>query len=123
MDALERLYHASIEERERKPIGKVGRWRDGYEEAAAMLQRFLRFADRLVEKGKNIVLTAQVELRRYQENDLTIDRSDLKLEKEAAKLVKDWCDELLFLTFDRTVAVKDRGGKQISADGSARPLH
>ena len=107
IDRAEALLEANMcREEGRKSIEDWG-YGKGYKVLADKFGTFLDGATALMRKGYNIVLIGHSQVKRH--NDPTIaadyDRYEIKLTKQCAPLLKEWCDALLFLNFDTAVKV------------------
>ena len=70
--------------------------------------------------GVTVVLTAHAKMRKFEQPDEigAYDRWEMKLTKQVAPLVKEWCDCLLFLNYKTTVVTDSNG--HAKAQGGAR---
>ena len=93
----------------------------GYAYLASQYAKMLELLDDVVAAGKNVVLVAHAQIRKFEQPDElgAYDRWELKLQKKCAALVKEWCDLLLFANYEtdvmtnkETKKVKARGGKR-----------
>lgn len=81
------------------------------------------------EKGVNVVMTAHAQITKFEQPDElgAYDRWSLKLSKQTAPLIKEWCDMLLFCNFKTMVVnVDGRGavkGKNKAQGGTARVIY
>lgn len=68
----------------------------------------------LISKGKNVVLTAHSQMRKFEQPDElgAYDRWELKLSKQVAPLVKEWADMILFCNYKTMVVNVDNQGAQ-----------
>lgn len=84
----------------------------GYTYLAEEFARFLSTCDLCIKMGINIVITAHAKMRKFEQPDEmgAYDRWETKLSKQAAPLLKEWCDHLLFCNYKTYVVVTD-GGK------------
>jgi hypothetical protein len=85
----------------------------GYVSATDEWRKLLARLDELRSKtGMHIILLAHAHVKGFNnpEGD-NFDRYELKLQKSAAGLVKEWVDDVLFMSFEE-FAVKASGGRQ-----------
>jgi len=93
----------------------------GYTYLAEEFSRLFSALDAVIESGKNVVITAHAKMRKFEQPDEqgAYDRWEMKLSKQVAPLLKEWCDMLLFLNYKtfvvttETNAKKAQGGKRI----------
>lgn len=104
-----------------------GGYGKGYVEALREWRKLLDNLDKLrFKKNMNIILTAHTEVRKVQDPRLpTYDTYAIKLNKRASSVIEEWCDVILFATWDVTVReVKDGGAKRSMALSDApRVMH
>ena len=83
----------------------------------------------VMTKGVNVVLTAHAQITKFEQPDElgAYDRWSLKLSKQTAPLVKEWCDMLLFCNYKTMVVnVDGRGavkGKNKAQGGTVRVMY
>lgn len=85
------------------------------------MQQILRAFDSVIASGKNAVIVAHAKMRKQELPDEAgaFDRWELKLSRQAAPLVKEWADMLLFLNYKTMVihtedgSNKAQGGKRV----------
>lgn len=95
-----------------------GGYGKGYVEALREWRKLLDLLDKLrFKKGMNVILTAHTEVRKVQDPRLPVyDTYAIKLNKRASAIVEEWCDVILFATWDITVKkVKDGGQNRAMA--------
>ena len=93
----------------------------GYTYLAEEFGRLLSALDTVIASGKHVVITAHAKMRKFEQPDEqgAYDRWEMKLSKQVAPLVKEWCDMLLFLNYKTYVvttesnAKKAQGGKRV----------
>jgi hypothetical protein len=109
-----------LAEHKKKSIEDFG-YGKGYVMAAEKMARLLSQLDLLIDAGKNVVLIAHAQVRRAEPPDLmaAYDRYELKLEKKASPLVKEWADELWFFKF-KTKTVESESGRSKGVGGKER---
>jgi hypothetical protein len=123
-DWAERLCTDSIcEEHRKKSIEDFG-FGKGYTHVAEAFSKLLTQCDALVGVGMHVVFVAHSKVVRTSPPDITdgYDRWELKLSKQVAPLLKEWCDALLFCTFEtRTTTGSD--GRVKAVGGKKRIIH
>jgi hypothetical protein len=123
-DWAERLCIDSIcEEQRKKSIEDFG-FGKGYTHVAEAFSKLLTQCDALVGVGLHVVFVAHSKVVRTSPPDITdgYDRWELKLSKQVAPLLKEWCDALLFCTFEtRTTTGSD--GRVKAVGGKKRIIH
>lgn len=84
---------------------------------------FLAKLDTLRDCGMNILFVAHSHIRKFEQPDQTgsYDRYELKLSKQCSPLLKEWCDMLLFATYETKVVELD--GKKKAVGGRERVLY
>jgi GTPase SAR1 family protein len=109
-----------LAEHKKKSVEDFG-YGKGYVMAAEKMARLLSQLDLLIDAGKNVVLIAHAQVRRAEPPDLmaAYDRYELKLEKKASPLVKEWADELWFFKF-KTKTVESESGRSKGVGGKER---
>ncbi len=93
----------------------------GYVYLAEEFGRLLEAFDMCIESGKNVIVTAHAKMRKFEQPDEmgAYDRWEMKLSKQVAPLLKEWCDDLLFLNYKTFVVTaandskKVQGGKRV----------
>ena len=123
-DWAERLCIDSIcEEHRKKSIEDFG-YGKGFTHVAEAFSKLLTQCDALVGVGMHVVFVAHSKVVRTSPPDITdgYDRWELKLSKQVAPLLKEWCDALLFCTFEtRTTTGSD--GRVKAVGGKKRIIH
>ena len=96
----------------------------GWVIVAEQFGRFLTQCDALVAVGFHVVFVAHIKVQRTSPPDLTdgYDRWELKLSKQVAPLLKEWCDALLFVNFD-TLTTQGTDGRTKAVGGRKRIVH
>jgi hypothetical protein len=86
--------------------------------------RFLASCDVLIGQGINVVFVAHSTVKRTSPPDQTdgFDRYELKLTKQSAPLLREWCDLLLFCNY-RTKLVEGSDGRLKAQGGKDRVMH
>lgn len=120
-DAAEALCIAKVcSDRKWKGIEDAG-YGKGYTYLAEEFQKLLTALDGVVASGKNVLVVAHAQIKRFAQPDEMgeYDRWELKLQKKCAPLVKEWCDLLLFANY-KTDLMKDEQTKKYKATGGKR---
>jgi len=97
----------------------------GYTYLAEEFAKLLTALDKVVEAGKNVLIVAHAQIKRFAAPDEMgeYDRWELKLQKKDAPLVKEWCDLLLFANFKNDVMVSSDGKKVKATGGKRRTMY
>jgi hypothetical protein len=123
-DWAERLCMDSIcEEHRKKSVEDFG-YGKGYTHVAEAFSKLLTQCDSLIGVGMHVVFVAHVKVVRTSPPDMTdgYDRWELKLSKQVAPLLKEWCDALLFCNYEtRTTTGTD--GRVKAIGGKKRVIH
>jgi hypothetical protein len=93
----------------------------GYTYLAEEFARLLSACDQVIAAGINVTITAHAKMRKFEQPDEmgAYDRWELKLSKQVAPLLKEWCDHLFFCNYQTYVvtsesnAKKPQGGKRV----------
>ena len=93
----------------------------GYTYLSEEFSRLLSALDEVIAAGINVVITAHAKMRKFELPDEmgSYDRWEMKLSKQVAPLLKEWCDMLLFLNYKTFVVStesntkKAQGGKRV----------
>ncbi len=95
----------------------------GYTYLAEEFGRLLTALDKVIDSGKNVVITAHAKMRKFEQPDEqgAYDRWEMKLSKQVAPLLKEWCDMLLFLNYKTYVITTDTNSKK--AQGGRRVIY
>ena len=123
-DWLERLLIEHILKRAgKKSIEDFG-FGKGFTHLAEGFGRLLASCDGLVGLGFHVVFVAHATVKRTSPPDLTdgYDRYELKLTKQTAPLLKEWCDALLFCNYD-TRTTEGSDGRRKAVGGKRRMIH
>ena len=100
----------------------------GFGKGYVMLQehvtRFLASCDSLVQAGLHVVFVAHTTVKRTSPPDHTdgFDRYELKLTKQVAPLLREWCDLMLFCNY-KTKLVEGNDGRMKATGGKQRVMH
>ena len=95
----------------------------GYTFLADEFTRLLKLLDKLIELGVNVTFTAHAKPRKFElpEEAGQLDRWEMKLTRQVAPLVKEWCDMLLFCNYKTYVVTTDTNSKK--AQGGKRVIY
>ena len=93
----------------------------GYTYLGEEFSRLLGALDTVLASGVHVVVTAHAKMRKFEQPDEmgAYDRWEMKLSKQVAPLLKEWCDILLFCNYQTFVVTsenntqKARGGKRV----------
>ena len=123
VDWLERLLVEHICRKSHKDGIEDFGYGKGYTYLAEEFSRFLQSLEGLRERGMNLVMVAHSTIRKFEQPDAAgaYDRYELKLSKQCAPLIKEWCDLLLFVNYFTKVTEKD--GKQKAVGGKERRIY
>jgi len=95
----------------------------GYTYLAEEFSNLLQLLSKLVDVGINPVVIAHGKPRKYElpEEQGQFDRWEMKLTKQCAPLVKEWCDVLLFCNYKTFVITTENNTKK--ASGGKRVMY
>lgn len=95
----------------------------GYTYLGEEFSKLLHSLDGCVEAGKNALIVAHAQIRKFEQPDElgAYDRWELKLQKKCAPLVKEWSDLLLFANY-KTDTMLDEKTKKYRATGGKRRI-
>lgn len=95
----------------------------GYTYIAEEIAKLLKLCDAVAAGGIHMVVTAHARTRKIEQPDEmgAYDHWELKLSRQSAPLVKEWCDDLLFCNY-RTVVVTAENGVR-KAQGAKRVIY
>jgi hypothetical protein len=96
----------------------------GYTMLAEAASKGLGLADQLVAKGLHVVFVAHSIVKRTSPPDETdgYDRYELKLTRQVAPLLREWCDLLLFCNY-KTKLVEGSDGRKKATGGKTRVMY
>jgi len=96
----------------------------GFTMLAEAFGRLLTQCDALIGVGLNVAFVAHSKVQRTSPPDMAdgFDRYELKLTKQTAPLLKEWCDLLCFCNYKTTVTEGSDGRKKATG-GKRRLLH
>lgn len=95
----------------------------GYTYLGEEFSGFLKLLSKLVDVGINPVVIAHGKPRKYElpEEQGQFDRWEMKLTKQVAPLLKEWCDMLLFCNYKTFVVTTENNTKK--AQGGKRVMY
>ena len=95
----------------------------GYTYLSEEFARFLAACDLCIAAGINVVITAHAKMRKFEQPDEmgAYDRWEMKLSKQSAPLLKEWCDHLLFCNYQTFVVTSENDTKK--AQGGKRVIY
>lgn len=95
----------------------------GYTYLLDEFSKLLTLLDELIEIGINVVITAHAKPRKFElpEEQGTFDRYEMKLTRQVAPLLKEWCDALFFVNYKIYVVTTENNSKK--AQGGKRVLY
>ncbi|MBR3639781.1 MAG: ATP-binding protein [Clostridia bacterium] len=96
----------------------------GYTYVAEEFARLLAACDRVIAAGMHVVITAHAKMRKFEQPDEmgAYDRWEMKLSKQVAPLLKEWCDMLLFCNYKTYVVSTENNGAK-KAQGGKRVIY
>ena len=95
----------------------------GYTYMAEEFSRLLSALDLVIAAGIHVVVTAHAKMRKFEQPDEmgAYDRWEMKLSKQTAPLLKEWCDMLLFCNYQTFVVTSENDTKK--AQGGRRVIY
>ncbi len=95
----------------------------GYTYLAEEFSRLLSSCDLVIAAGIHVVITAHAKMRKFEQPDEmgAYDRWEMKLSKQTAPLLKEWCDMLLFCNYQTFVVTSENDTKK--AQGGKRVIY
>ena len=95
----------------------------GYTYLAEEFARLLAALDTVIAAGIHVVVIAHAKMRKFEQPDEqgAYDRWEMKLTKQVAPLVKEWCDLLLFVNYKTYVVTTETNSKK--AQGGKRVMY
>ena len=111
LDAAERLCHAHICAKHKKPSVESWGYGKGYVIAAEEFEKLFDVLDMCIGKGVNVMVVAHATMRKVERPDESgaYDRFEVKLNKHIASKAKEWSDAVLFVDYETFVSVDDSG--------------
>ena len=112
-----------LAEHKKKSIEDFG-YGKGFTVLAESFGRFLTQCDALVAAGLNVVMVAHSKVQKTSPPDQVdgYDRYELKLTKQTAPLLKEWCDILAFCNF-KTTTREGTDGRTKAVGGKKRVMY
>ena len=122
-DWAESLCIESVCKKYNQPSIEAFGYGKGYVYVMEEWQRLLKALDAVIDSGVTVVITAHAKMRKFEQPDAlgAYDRWEMKLSRQVAPLLKEWCDCLLFLNYKTTV-ITDASGKA-KAQGGKRWIY
>ena len=95
----------------------------GYVYLLDEFSKLLSLFDELIEVGINVVVTAHAKPRKFElpEEQGAFDRYEMKLTRQVAPVLKEWCDALFFANYKIYVVTTETNSKK--AQGGKRVLY
>ncbi len=123
VDWLERLLAEYLCRRANKDSIEDFSYGKGYTILAEEFSRFLGSLEVLRRRGMHVVMVAHSTIRKFEQPDAAgaYDRYELKLSKQCAPLLKEWCDLLLFVNY--FTKVTEGEGKKRAIGGKERRIY
>ncbi|MCD8107277.1 MAG: ATP-binding protein [Oscillospiraceae bacterium] len=97
----------------------------GYQYCADEFNNLLSVLDRVIEEGIHVVVTAHAKMRKFEQPDESgsYDRWEMKLSRQVAPLLKEWCDLLLFCNYKTYVIQPDSVMEKAKVQGGKRVMY
>ncbi|MCD8013339.1 MAG: ATP-binding protein [Lachnospiraceae bacterium] len=97
----------------------------GYTYVGEEFARLLTALDRVIAAGMNVVVTAHAKMRKFEQPDEqgSYDRWEMKLSRQVAPLLKEWCDLLLFCNYKTFVVQSDNAMEKAKVQGGKRVMY
>ncbi len=123
VDWLERLLIEHICRKSHKDGIEDFGYGKGYTYLSEEFSRFLQSLEVLRTRGMHLVMVAHSTIRKFEQPDAAgaYDRYELKLSKQCAPLLKEWCDLLLFVNYFTKVTETD--GRKKAVGGKERRIY
>ena len=95
----------------------------GYTLLGEEFAKLLSACDSVIAAGIHVVVTAHAKMRKFEQPDEmgAYDRWEMKLSKQVAPLLKEWCDLLLFCNYQTYVVTSENDTKK--AQGGKRVIY
>lgn len=95
----------------------------GYTYLAEEFARLLSACDLVIDAGIHVVIMAHAKMRKFEQPDEmgAYDRWEMKLSKQVAPLLKEWCDHLFFCNYQTFVVTSENDTKK--AQGGKRVMY
>ncbi|MCD8308797.1 MAG: ATP-binding protein [Clostridia bacterium] len=97
----------------------------GYQYCAEEFGRLIAVLDKVIAAGIHVVVTAHAKMRKFEQPDEmgAYDRWEMKLTKQVAPILKEWCDMLLFCNYKTYTVTSDDISKKVKAKGGKRVIY
>ncbi len=97
----------------------------GYQICGEEFGRLLNELDKVIDAGIHVVITAHAKMRKFEQPDEmgAYDRWEMKLSKQVAPLLKEWCDMLLFCNYQTYVVQGASPMEKAKVQGGKRVMH
>lgn len=119
LDWLERIIWAEVcRKKNTQNIEDIG-YSKGYKFALTQWRETIEALSALRgDKGMNVILVAHSKIEKFENPETeSYDRYMVKIHKEAAAIVQEWCDEVLFATYQIFTKQTDEGFNRKRAHG------
>ena len=95
----------------------------GYTYVGEEFQNLLAALNDVVKNGIHVVVTAHAKMRKFEQPDEmgAYDRWEMKLSRQAAPLLKEWADMILFCNYETRVVTTENKSKK--AQGGKRVMY
>lgn len=95
----------------------------GYTYLSDTFAELLKALDSVIAAGIHVVVIAHAKMRKFEQPDEmgAYDRWEMKLSRQVAPLLKEWCDMLLFLNYKTIVLTTENGSHK--AQGGKRVMY
>lgn len=95
----------------------------GYTYLGEEFEKLLKACDLVIAAGIHVVITAHAKMRKFEQPDEmgAYDRWEMKLSKQVAPLLKEWCDHLFFCNYQTFVVTSENDTKK--AQGGKRVIY
>ena len=95
----------------------------GYTYLGEEFEKLLKACDLCITAGIHVVITAHAKMRKFEQPDEmgAYDRWEMKLSKQVAPLLKEWCDFLFFCNYQTFVVTSENDTKK--AQGGKRVMY
>lgn len=103
----------------------AGGYGKAYKEATVEWSDFIKDLDRLRERGVNVILIAHCKITEFHDPQIQVpvDRYGLKLRDTESAKFEEWCDAMLFATFQTVSKKADHGDYMQAFTTGNRVLH
>lgn len=96
----------------------------GYTYIGEEFSGLLKACDEVIAAKIHVIILAHAKIQKFEQPDEmgAYDRWQLKLSRQAAPLLKEWCDHLLFCNYQTYVVASDKGNTK-KAQGGKRVIY